>query len=52
MENNRITVFDNVMGDTTVECNEFLRNLKAPVISITPLWNNIMGGVVYVVIHL
>ena len=48
----KIKTFDNVIGDTLSECNSFLQTIKRSlIISVTPLFNTILGGVIYVVIY-
>ena len=48
----KVKTFDNVTGDTLQECNDFLKTIKASlIISITPLYNTILGGIIYVVVY-
>jgi hypothetical protein len=48
-EHRQVKLFDNYTGDTTKECNEFLKTLGGRVISINSFYNTIMGGTTYVV---
>ena len=46
----KVRLFDSVMdSNTTDEVNEFLEEIGGSVEKVTPMWNNILGGVVYVV---
>jgi len=50
--NMKVKTFDNVTGDTLQNCNDFLQTIDSSlIISITPLYNTILGGVIYVVFY-
>ena len=49
MKQLQIATFDNIMGDNQTECNEFLKTIGNDVFAVTPLYNTILGGVVYIV---
>ena len=45
-----VKVFDNVTSDTTKELNDWLKGKDFNQIEkITPLYNTILGGIIYVV---
>jgi hypothetical protein len=46
----QIKVFDDVIGtDTTKEVNKFLIEMGVQITRVTPMYNAILGGVIYVV---
>ena len=48
----QVKAFDNVIsGNTTEQCNIFLKEMGIKVTSVTPLYNTILGGVVYIVTY-
>jgi hypothetical protein len=48
----KVKTFDNITADTLQECNDFLKTIDSSlIISITPLYNTILGGVIYVVVY-
>lgn len=48
----QVKAFDDVTsGDPTEKCNEFLKEIEGRVNTVTPLYNTILGGVVYVVTY-
>jgi hypothetical protein len=48
----QVKVFDNVTSDNESDCNSFLKEITdSAVVSVTPLYNTILGGVIYVVVY-
>jgi hypothetical protein len=47
----QVKVFDNASGDTASDCNKFLDEIKNLAFSVTPFYNTILGGVVFVVTY-
>lgn len=46
----QVKIFDNVSGDNVTELNIFLSKMgESHVKRVTPLFNTILGGVIYVV---
>lgn len=50
-EHLQVKIFDNVTGDNTTECNDFLREIGTRVSDLKTEYNTILGGVVYIVIY-
>lgn len=49
----QIKTFDNVTGDNVKELNLFLKSIgEKRIYNITPIYNTILGGVIYVVEYL
>lgn len=47
----QVKTFDTPMGDNQGEVNEFLRRLGNKAISVTPIYNTILGGISYAVVY-
>jgi hypothetical protein len=50
-EHLQVKIFDNVTGDNTTECNDFLKDIGTRVKDIKTEYNTILGGVVYIVTY-
>jgi len=47
----QIKIFDDIISNTTELANNFLKEINTDVISVTPLYNTINGGIIYVIIY-
>lgn len=47
----QVKTFDNITGDNTTECNNFLQEIGERVKDVKTEYNTILGGVIYIVIY-
>lgn len=47
----QVATFDNVTCDNATECNDFLKIIGDKVKDVNTHYNNLLGGIIYVVIY-
>lgn len=47
----RVKQFDDFQSNNSQDVNIFLREIGDRVVSVTPMYNTILGGIVYVVVY-
>ena len=50
-EHMQTKAFTEYSSDNELALNDFLNEIGTRVVSVTPLWNTIMGGINYVVVY-
>ena len=47
----QVKTFNNATRDNEKSCNDFLNTIPNSCVIITPIYNTIIGGVIYVVVY-